>query len=237
MVGPANTTFDNTPPSGSPGILFGFVGGDQARRFAKMSRSQRREAVLDNFVTYYGEEARSPKSSFEMDWTQEEWTRGCPVGHPSSTSCAATGPQLRKPFRHVHWAGTETADLLDRLHGRGGALGRARGEGSAQGAAQVSPRAILALGVALVAVAAPATAQAQVTPDQAAELGREAYRYGIPLLEILRVRTEMTSVARPTGGATRRSTRSATRASSRLRATARWSRRTWTRSTRSPTWT
>ena len=26
-LGPANATFDNTPPSGSPGILFGFVGG------------------------------------------------------------------------------------------------------------------------------------------------------------------------------------------------------------------
>ena len=60
-------------------------------------------------------------------------------------------------------------------------------------------RAILALGAALVAAVAPATAQAQVTPDQAAELGREAYRYGIPLLEILRVRTEMTSVRAPDG--------------------------------------
>jgi hypothetical protein len=63
----------------------------------------------------------------------------------------------------------------------------------------VSPRTILALGAALVAVAAPASAQAQVSPERAAELGREAYRYGIPLLEILRVRTEMTSVRAPDG--------------------------------------
>jgi hypothetical protein len=60
-------------------------------------------------------------------------------------------------------------------------------------------RAILALGAALVAVAAPGAAQAQVSPDQAAELGREAYRYGIPLLEMLRIRTEMTSVRAPDG--------------------------------------
>jgi monoamine oxidase len=108
-VGPANTTFDNTPPSGSPGILFGFVGGDQARRFAKLSRAKRREAVLGNFVTYFGDEARDPKSSFEMDWTQEAWTRGCPVGHSGRGILARFGPQLRKPFGHVHWAGTETA--------------------------------------------------------------------------------------------------------------------------------
>ena len=41
-VGPANTTFDNTPPRGEPGILFGFVGGVQARRFVDGSRRVRR---------------------------------------------------------------------------------------------------------------------------------------------------------------------------------------------------
>ena len=108
-LGPANTTFDNTPPSGSPGILFGFVGGDQARRFAKLSRSARREAVLSNFVTYFGDEARNPKASFEMDWTQEAWTRGCPVGHTGLGDLKRYGSHIRKPFRHVHWAGTEVA--------------------------------------------------------------------------------------------------------------------------------
>jgi monoamine oxidase len=108
-LGPANTTFDNTPPSGSPGVLFGFVGGDQARKFAKLSRSARRDAVLGNFVTYYGDEARNPKSSFEMNWTQEEWTKGCPVGHTGLNVLHRYGPQLRKPFGHVHWAGTEVA--------------------------------------------------------------------------------------------------------------------------------
>ena len=57
------------------------MGGAQARRFAKRSRAQRREAVLGNFVSYFGDEARNPRSSFELDWTQEAWTRGCPVGH------------------------------------------------------------------------------------------------------------------------------------------------------------
>jgi monoamine oxidase len=108
-MGPANTTFDNTPPSGSPGILFGFVGGDQARRFARLPRSARRDAVLGNFVTYFGDEARNPKASFEMDWTQEEWTRGCPVGHTGRNVLHRLGPQLRKRFGHVHWAGTEVA--------------------------------------------------------------------------------------------------------------------------------
>jgi monoamine oxidase len=74
-----------------------------------MSRSARRDAVLGNFVTYYGDEARNPNASFEMNWSQEEWTRGCPVGRTGRNVLHRYGPQLRKAFGHVHWAGTETA--------------------------------------------------------------------------------------------------------------------------------
>jgi monoamine oxidase len=108
--GPANTTFDNTPPGGSPGILFGFVGGDQARSFAKLNRLARRAAVLDNFVAYFGPQAANPKASFELDWKQERWTRGCPVGHPTRNLLRKSWQLLAKPVGHVHWAGTETAD-------------------------------------------------------------------------------------------------------------------------------
>ena len=52
---------------------------------------------------------------------------------------------------------------------------------------------------ALAAAGVPAAAQAQVSPEQAEGLGREAYRYGIPLLEFLRIRSEMTSVKAPDG--------------------------------------
>jgi monoamine oxidase len=108
-VGPANSTFDNTPPAGSPGILFGFVGGDEARSFARLSRSARRDAVLRNFVTYFGDAARSPRASFEMDWTPEAWTRGCPVGHMGRNVLRRFGPALRTPTGRLHWAGSEVA--------------------------------------------------------------------------------------------------------------------------------
>jgi hypothetical protein len=56
-------------------------------------------------------------------------------------------------------------------------------------------------GLAGLALALPwaSSAEAQVSPEQAMELGREAYRYGLPLLEFLRVRAEMTSVKAPDG--------------------------------------
>ena len=51
--------------------------------------------------------------------------------------------------------------------------------------------------VAVTTGAAPATAA--VTPEQATALGREAYLYGFPVLEFLRVRSTATSVRCPDG--------------------------------------
>jgi monoamine oxidase len=109
-TGLANTTFDNSPPSGTPGLLFGFMGGPNAAAAAKLSTAARRQAVLADFVRYYGAEAGNPKSYFEVDWKDEAWTRGCPVGHTGRNVLRKYGPALKVPFRRVHWAGTEVAD-------------------------------------------------------------------------------------------------------------------------------
>jgi monoamine oxidase len=108
--GLANTTFDNSPPSGTPGVLFGFMGGSNAARAAKLSPIDRRNAVLADFVSYYGAQAATPKSYFEMDWADEAWTRGGPVGHTGRNVLRRYGPALKVPFRRVHWAGSEVAD-------------------------------------------------------------------------------------------------------------------------------
>ncbi len=34
---PISFAFDDSPPGGKPGVVFGFVGGDNARRYARMS--------------------------------------------------------------------------------------------------------------------------------------------------------------------------------------------------------
>jgi len=109
-VGPANTTFDNSPPDGSLGVLFGFVGGRSAVAFEQMTPADRRAAVLENLVAVVGEEARNPTDYFEQDWSGDQWTRGCPVGHLPPGILRANGPHLRAPHGAIHFAGTETAD-------------------------------------------------------------------------------------------------------------------------------
>jgi monoamine oxidase len=108
-TGPANVTFDDSPQNASKGVIFGFIGGDEARRFTRRSAADRRAAVLANFTTYFGSRAAHPLSYFETDWTSEEWTRGCPVAIPGPGTLLAYGPALRRPVGRIHWAGTETS--------------------------------------------------------------------------------------------------------------------------------
>jgi monoamine oxidase len=108
-TGPANVTFDDSPRDGSKGVIFGFVGGDEARRFMHLSTAGRRAAVLANFHTYFGSKAAHPASYFETNWTSEEWTRGCPVAIAGPGTLLAYGPALRRPVGRIHWAGTETS--------------------------------------------------------------------------------------------------------------------------------
>ncbi|MGI8558454.1 MAG: flavin monoamine oxidase family protein [Solirubrobacteraceae bacterium] len=109
-LGPCTTTFDNSPPDGSVGVFFGFIGGYQARKFARLSPARRRHAVLANFAVYLGPQARRPVEYFEMDWTRERWTQGCPVAHFPPNVLSHFGPALGRRVGRIHFAGTETAD-------------------------------------------------------------------------------------------------------------------------------
>jgi monoamine oxidase len=109
-VGPLRSTFDNTPPSGSPGILFGFIGGHDARKWARLSPAGRRKAAIDNLATYFGPQARQSIGYVEgYSVTQEPWIRGCPVAIAAPGAFLDLAPALRTPVGRVHWAGTETS--------------------------------------------------------------------------------------------------------------------------------
>jgi len=107
--GPVSATFDDSPPDGSPGVLFGFVGGDAHRSFFPLPADQRRAAVIQEMVECFGSEAANPKEYFETNWPAERWSRGGPVGLAGPGVYTAVGPALRKPIGRIHWAGTETS--------------------------------------------------------------------------------------------------------------------------------
>jgi monoamine oxidase len=47
----------------------------------------------------------------ELDWAEEEWSRGCYGAHFAPGVWSAFGPLLREPVGRIHWAGTETATV------------------------------------------------------------------------------------------------------------------------------
>ena len=107
--GPVGVIYDNSPPDGSPGVLVGFVTGDEARAVADLRAEDREAIVLDCFVRFFGERARTPTRFIEQSWEREEWTRGCPTCRFPPGGWTAWGPYLRVPIGRIHWAGTETA--------------------------------------------------------------------------------------------------------------------------------
>ncbi len=107
--GAARAVFDNTPPSGGPGVLLAFVGGATWRRYGVRSRAQRRQHVLEGFAQMFGPRALRPIDYVEHDWTKERWTRGGPTAIHAPGSLVPFGSSIRRPFGRVHWAGTETS--------------------------------------------------------------------------------------------------------------------------------
>jgi monoamine oxidase len=110
-VGPVKLTFDNSPPSGTPGALMGFAEGQDGRRLARLPADERRRVVLDRLTRYLGPEAARPTAYLERDWMAEEYTRGCYGGHFTPGVLTAFGHALRTPVGPLHWAGAETATV------------------------------------------------------------------------------------------------------------------------------
>jgi monoamine oxidase len=109
--GLARVPYDNSPPDGSVGVFFSFIGGRRHAEWAALSPADRRARVLDDFVRFTGDErARTPDEFLEKDWTTEKWSRGCPVGHFAPGVLAKHGAQLRAAAGRIHFAGTETSD-------------------------------------------------------------------------------------------------------------------------------
>jgi monoamine oxidase len=108
-TGPVKVTFDNSPPSGSPGVLMGFLEGKEARAWARRSPAGRQEVVTGCFVRYFGPRAARPDRYVERDWMAEEFTRGCYGAHFAPGTWTSYGEAWRAPVGRIHWAGAECA--------------------------------------------------------------------------------------------------------------------------------
>jgi monoamine oxidase len=109
-TGPVKITFDNSPyPDSLPGVMLGFIEGEDGRVWGQRTHAERRQGVIDSFVRYFGAQAANPIDYVEMVWAAEPFTGGCYGAFFPTGVWTAYGPALRQPTGLVHWAGTETA--------------------------------------------------------------------------------------------------------------------------------
>lgn len=107
--GPVSVTFDNSPPSGSPGVLLAFLEGNAARRATDLPQTERRQIVLDCLTRLYGPKAAQPELYVDKAWAADEFARGCYGGYLPPGTWLNYGQALRTPIGPLHWAGAETA--------------------------------------------------------------------------------------------------------------------------------
>jgi monoamine oxidase len=103
------TTFDDSSPDGSQPALVSFSDGDVARVWSGRTPEERKQAVIAEFVRFFGPAAANPTAFVEKNWLEEPWSRGCYVGIMGPGTMTAWGSALREPCGRIHWAGTETA--------------------------------------------------------------------------------------------------------------------------------
>jgi monoamine oxidase len=102
-------TLDTSPPSGGAGCLALYGAANKARRLARLRAAERRDIAVAILRRRFGPKASSPAEVLELNWAEEEWSRGCSMAHCSPGVLTQYGYAIRRPVGRIHWAGTETA--------------------------------------------------------------------------------------------------------------------------------
>jgi monoamine oxidase len=102
-------TLDTCQPNHSQGVVAGYSAGPRARALAALGEAERRDVFVRMLTRRLGPRAASPVEVLEQNWAEEQWTRGCSMGHFPTGVLTQYGRRLREPVGRLHWAGTETA--------------------------------------------------------------------------------------------------------------------------------
>jgi monoamine oxidase len=110
-VGPARMTNDSCMPEGSggPGIILGFLEGENARIEGRWDADRRQTAFRHELGRHFGPRAAKPDLIVEGGWADKEWTRGCYNANPGPCGWLHFGAALSAPIGPISWAATETA--------------------------------------------------------------------------------------------------------------------------------
>ena len=101
-------TVDSSAPGG-PGILAGFIAGERAVRWQRLSPAERRRALLQDLVSWWGPEAGEPTELVSHNWNEESWSSGAFTSYVAPGAWTTYGSIWQQPHGRVVWAGTEAS--------------------------------------------------------------------------------------------------------------------------------
>ncbi|MFT3856020.1 MAG: FAD-dependent oxidoreductase [Aquabacterium sp.] len=105
-------TFDVSPEGpDAPGIMMGFIEGQDAIDATLMTDAARKAKILEAFSFYFGSAAATPRAYVEMNWQAEALSAGGYTGVCPPGVMTGFGPVWRAPIGRLHWAGTETSPV------------------------------------------------------------------------------------------------------------------------------
>jgi monoamine oxidase len=110
-VGPIRITYDNSAPDGIPGVLVGFMEGDDSRAFYGKPPAARRQAALQSFARYFGDEALHPTGYVDQVWAQEPFTRGAYGSFNPPGALTSLEDPMAEPVGSVHYASADASPL------------------------------------------------------------------------------------------------------------------------------
>jgi monoamine oxidase len=93
------------------GIMTAFIYSGQARKVARLPAAERRKKVLDEMAERFGPKALNPIDYHEMNWSTQQWTRGCFTGFLTPGATTQFRSAVRDSVGPLHWAGTETSTV------------------------------------------------------------------------------------------------------------------------------
>lgn len=106
---PVSMVFDNSPPSGTPGVLVSFFEASAADRAGAMDAIERRDLVVANLTRLFGDKASKPVAYVDRCWANEEFSAGCYGAFMPPGAWTSWGRALSEPVGPIHWAGAEVA--------------------------------------------------------------------------------------------------------------------------------
>jgi monoamine oxidase len=107
--GPVRITYDNSPPDGRPGVLVGFMEGNDSRAFYGRSPAMRRSAALACLARYFGREALHPVGYVDLAWAQEQFTRGAYGSFNPPGVLTSLRDPLAEPVGGLHYASSDAS--------------------------------------------------------------------------------------------------------------------------------